>query len=110
MVHPSRERFLLLAACTRGSLTEPCQNTEIAPDVTGVPGSGSRAPRHLLLLAGESFRGDGPLVPVARLQALPVGGDVGPEILCQPDVFGKPQRIADHDVGGGEAIGTQRLG
>src|SRR5260370_39952012 len=39
------------------------------------------APRDLLLLAGENFRGDGPLVSVASLQPLPVGADVRPEIL-----------------------------
>jgi hypothetical protein len=40
----------------------------------------SGTPRDLLLLAGERFGGDGPLVAVARLQALPVGGDVRAEI------------------------------
>src|ERR1700679_2329874 len=59
----------------------------------------SGAPRDLLLHAGEIFRGDRPLEPVALLQALPGGGDVGSEILCQPDFSREPQRVADHDIG-----------
>src|SRR5258705_2201430 len=59
------------------------------------PGTKSRAPRDLLPLAGEIFRRDGPFVALARLQSLPVGGDIGPEILVPPDGLGDSQRIAD---------------
>src|SRR5665213_3013053 len=69
-----------------------------------------RAPRDLLLHAGEIFRGDRPLEPVALLQTLRVGGDVGPEILGKPDIFRKPQRVSDHDIGRREPVGTQRFG
>ena len=77
-------------------------------------GSGERsrrsgAPHHLLLLAGEIFSGDGSLVFIARFQALPVGGDVRPEILGKSNVFGKPQRVADDDIGRGDPPGDQRL-
>ena len=60
----------------------------------------------LLLAAGALFRGDRPLVAVACLQALPIGRDIGPEILRQSDDFGQPQRVADHDIGRGEAAGA----
>src|SRR5260221_1592038 len=52
--------------------------------------SSTGARSDLLLLAGEFFRRDGPFVTLPRLQTLPIGGDVGPEILCQPDVIGQP--------------------
>src|SRR6202048_1413588 len=92
------------------SMKEPVGRLEAAripPDCSIAPAS--RAPRDLLLLAGEIFGFDGPAKAVTLLQALPVGGDVGPEIFRQSDVFGEPQRIADDDIGRGEPIGAQRL-
>src|ERR1700730_4641860 len=86
------------------SMREPEGRLE-AP--AGPPASGP--PSALLLLAGEILGLDRAAKAVALLQALPVGGDVGPEILRQPDVVGKPQRKADDDIGRGEPIGAQRL-
>ena len=65
--------------------------------------------RDVLLGAGAPFGGDRALEAVPRLQALPVGRDIRPEILCQSDIVGQPQRIADHDVGGGEPVGAERF-
>jgi hypothetical protein len=44
------------------------------------------------------------------LQALPVGGNVRTEILGEPDIVRQAQRIADHDVGGGEPARAERFG
>ena len=65
------------------------QNTATGSDVTDanphdLPQAPSRPPRHLLLLAREIFGRDRALESVARLQALPVGGDVGSEIPASP--------------------------
>ena len=72
-------------------------------------GGASGSPRDFLLLAGEGLGGNGPLESIARLQALPVGGDVGPEIFGKPNVFGEPECVTDDDISRGEAIGDERL-
>src|SRR5512139_3089650 len=64
----------------------------------------------ILLDAGLALRRHGPLVAIALLQPLPVGRDIGTEILGEPNVSGKPQRITVDDVGGGEAAGAQPFG
>ena len=71
--------------------------------------SGADAGSHILFGPGPGLRGHGPFIAVARLQALPVGGDVGPELLGKSDVLGQPQGVADDDVGRGEPAGDERL-
>ncbi len=66
--------------------------------------------RDILLDPGLLFRRHCPLEPIALLQTGPISPDVGPEILGQIDIFGQPQRVADHDIGCGEAAGAQCLG
>src|ERR1700674_5728065 len=56
--------------------------------VSTFPDHALGASRDLLLHAGEIFGGNRPLESIALLQALPIGGDVGPEILGKPDIFG----------------------
>src|SRR5689334_23973577 len=66
--------------------------------------------RDILLHPGLALRRHRPLVAVALLQTLPISRDVGTKILGEPNVAGKPQRVAVDDVGGGEAPGAQPFG
>ena len=68
--------------------------------------SRANAGRHLLLGAGLPFGGDGALETVALLQPGPISRYIGPKILGKPNIVGQPERIADRDVGGGEAAGA----
>src|SRR6516162_5915536 len=56
------------------------------------------------------FRGERPLETFALLQALPIGGDVGPEIYSKSYPVGKPQRVTDDDIRRGEAVRRERIG
>src|SRR5882762_1580503 len=53
------------------------------------PGSGANTRRDVLLGAGPVFGHHRALEPVTRLQALPIGRDVRPEILGKPDIVGE---------------------
>src|SRR4051794_27520464 len=72
--------------------------------------SGPYSWRHVLLDAGLLLRSNRALETIALLQARPISCDIWPKILGKPDIFREAERVADHDVGGGEAAGAQGLG
>src|SRR3954469_19437433 len=72
--------------------------------------SGPHSWRHVLLDAGLLLRSNRALETIALLQARPIGCDIWPKILSEPDVIGEPERVADHDVRGSETAGAQSLG
>src|SRR5438445_956856 len=63
--------------------------------------------RHILLDAGLAFRRNGALVAVTFLQPGPIGGDIGAEILGEPDIARQAQRITVDDIGRSEPAGAQ---
>src|SRR5712691_5173136 len=82
----------------------------IEPGMTELTTSSPNAGRDVLLRPGAALCGQRPLVGVALLQTAPIGRDIRPEILGEPDRVGEPKRVADHDVGRRETAGAQRLG
>src|SRR5882757_5923781 len=80
------------------------------PGMTSLTTSSPHTRRDILLLARPAFGRHRPLIPLSLLQPGPIGCGVRAEILGEPDRVGEPQRVADDDVGHGEAAGAQRLG
>lgn len=60
-----------------------------------------------MLDAGLLLRSNRALETIALLQARPIGCDIWPKVLGEPDIFREAERVADHDVGGSEAAGAQ---
>jgi hypothetical protein len=70
----------------------------------------SRARCNILFGAGLLLRSNRALEAVALLQTRPIGCDIWPKVLGEPDIAGEAERVTNDNVSGGEATGAQGFG